>query len=346
MARQPAGFRPIPAAAAGRGAASVRAAVAGSGLHLAGRQRFRRRFASLRLVAPLLIPALRQTPVPSVPAVGAAALIVLAALPLSGGPVSAAARAEAWPRWEAHAPGSDLRVMHDSWDAVLAQVVRLGGDGVARVDYPALTGDDLSDQLDRYVARLAGTPVSQLDRPEQKAFWINLYNALTLQVIRNHYPVDSIKDVDISPGLFASGPWGAELVAVEDEGLTLDDIEHRILRPLWQDPRIHYALNCASIGCPDLRDRAWRAATLEADLDAAAAAYVNHPRGFVRDGGGVIVSSIYHWFRADFGGDEEGVLRHLARYAEPDRQADLQAAPRIRGHRYDWSLNDLAGPER
>jgi hypothetical protein len=282
-------------------------------------------------------------PVPSVLRAAEAALLVLSALPVSAGSALAAPKADAWPRWEAHVAGSERAVDHDPWDAILAEVVSLGDDGVARVDYPALTGDSLRGQLDGYIAQLASTPVSELDRAEQQAYWINLYNALTLQVMRDHYPVDSIQDVDISPGLFSSGPWGAELIAVEDEILTLDDIEHRILRPLWRDPRIHYAVNCASIGCPNLQGRAWRAATLDADLDAAATAYVNHDRGFTVDDGDLVVSSIYDWFIADFGGNDEGVLRHLAQYASPDRQAILQSARRISDHRYDWALNDLAG---
>ncbi len=282
-------------------------------------------------------------PDPFVLRAAAAALLVLSALPVSAGSALAAPKADAWPRWEAHVAGSERAVDHDPWDAILAEVVSLGDDGVARVDYPALTGDSLRGQLDGYIAQLASTPVSELDRAEQQAYWINLYNALTLQVMRDHYPVDSIQDVDISPGLFSSGPWGAELIAVEDEILTLDDIEHRILRPLWRDPRIHYAVNCASIGCPNLQGRAWRAATLDADLEAAATAYVNHDRGFTVDDGDLLVSSIYDWFIADFGGNDEGVLRHLAQYASPDRQAILQSARRISDHRYDWALNDLAG---
>ena len=282
-------------------------------------------------------------PVPFVLRAAAAALLVLSALPVSAGSALAAPKADAWPRWEAHVAGSERAVDHDPWDAILAEVVSLGDDGVARVDYPALTGDALRGQLDGYIAQLASTPVSELDRAEQQAYWINLYNALTLQVMRDHYPVDSIQDVDISPGLFSSGPWGAELIAVEDEILTLDDIEHRILRPLWRDPRIHYAVNCASIGCPNLQGRAWRAATLDADLEAAATAYVNHDRGFTVDDGDLVVSSIYDWFIADFGGNDKGVLRHLAQYAGPDRQAILQSARRISDHRYDWALNDLAG---
>ena len=282
---------------------------------------------------------------PSVPArrAAAVALLVLAALHAAAGAAAAAPSADPWPRWEAHAAGSELAVDHDPWDAILAEVVRLGDDGVARVDYPALTGDPLRGRLDAYLARLAATPVSRLGRPEQQAFWINLYNALTLRVIRDHYPVESILDVDISPGLFSNGPWGAELIMVENEDLTLDDVEHRILRPLWMDPRIHYALNCASIGCPNLQGRAWRAATLDADLDAAATAYVNHARGFTTEDSDLIVSSIYDWFIADFGGDDDGVLHHLTRYADPERQALLRAANGIDDHQYDWALNDLAG---
>ncbi|MDE0712716.1 MAG: DUF547 domain-containing protein [Rhodospirillales bacterium] len=282
-------------------------------------------------------------PVPSVLRAAAAALLVLSALPVSAGSALAAPKADAWPRWEAHVAGSERVVNHDPWDAILAEVVRLGNDGVARVDYPALTGDALRSRLDGYIAQLASFPVSELDRAEQQAYWINLYNALTLQVMRDHYPVDSILDVDISPGLFSNGPWGAELIVVEDEVVTLDDIEHRILRPLWGDPRIHYAVNCASIGCPNLQGRAWRAATLDADLEAAATAFVNHDRGFTVDDGDLVVSSIYDWFIADFGGNEESVLRHLAQYASPDREAILQSARRISDHRYNWALNDLAG---
>lgn len=282
---------------------------------------------------------------PSVPARRAAAVALLALAPLHvpAGSAAAAPSADPWPRWEAHAAGSELTVDHGPWDAILAEVVRLGDDGVTRVDYPALTEDPLRGRLDGYLERLAATAVSRLDRPEQQAFWINLYNALTLQVVRDHYPVESIRDIDISPGLFAIGPWGAELIMVENEVLTLNDVEHRILRPLWMDPRIHYALNCASIGCPNLQGRAWRAATLDTDLDTAATAYVNHARGFTTEGTDVIVSSIYDWFIADFGGDDEGVLQHLARYADPERRALVRAANGIDDHQYDWALNDLAG---
>ena len=92
--------------------------------------------------------------------------------------------------------------------------------------------------------------ISNYNRNEQKAYWINVYNALTIDLILSRFPVASIRDINISPGLLARGPWGAKLFIVEGEKLSLDDIEHRILRPIWKDNRIHYAVNFASLGLP------------------------------------------------------------------------------------------------
>ncbi len=173
--------------------------------------------------------------------------------------------------------------------------------------------------------------MSALRRPEQLAYWINLYNALTVQVVLDHYPVASIHDIAISPGLLAIGPWDKPLIEIEGAAVSLNDIEHRILRPIWRDPRIHYAVNCASIGCPDLQARAFTAETAEALLEAAARAYVNHPRGARVEAGELTVSSIYAWYREDFGGTEAGVIAHLKRYAAPELAKALEtgAAARI-----------------
>jgi hypothetical protein len=272
----------------------------------------------------------------------AAATLMLAvsAMPAAA-PALAGPEAELWQRWTAHDPSSDRRVDHDAWGALLSVLSREGPDGVRRVDYGAITGETRT-KLDRYLETLQAVPVSQLARAEQFAYWVNLYNALTVQVIAEHYPVDSIRDIDISPGWFSNGPWGAELVTVEGAALSLDDIEHRILRPIWQDPRIHYAVNCASIGCPDLAPDPWTSEGLDARLDAAARAYVNHPRGArVEDDGGLVVSKIYSWFIEDFGGSEVGVLDHLRRHADTDLAAALAGRDGFDGTAYDWSLNDI-----
>jgi hypothetical protein len=256
----------------------------------------------------------------------------------------AAPEADLWPRWQAHDPASTRRVDHSAYATILERYVRRHADGINRVRYRALAAED-RPALDAYLAGLQAARPDGLTRPEQMAYWINLYNALTLKVIVDHYPVDSIRDIDTSPGFFASGPWGQKLVTVADEELSLDDIEHRILRPIWQDPRIHYAVNCASIGCPNLQPVPFTADRLDAMLEEGARDYVNHPRGVAwvpRTFGGerLTASRIYDWFQADFGGSEAGVVAHLRRHATADTRQLLAGVETIDAYRYDWALND------
>jgi hypothetical protein len=251
--------------------------------------------------------------------------------------------AEPLSRWERHSAASRAAVDHADWAALLQRYRSAGGDGVARFAYAAVGAAD-RERLKAYVRRLEAVDVDALNRREQLAFWVNLYNAVTVRTVLERYPVKSIRDIALGGGLFQAGPWGAKLVTVGGTALTLDDIEHRILRPLWRDPRIHYVVNCASIGCPDLPARPLTGANAEATLEAAARAYVNHPRGAAVSGGRLTVSSIYRWFREDFGGSDAGVLDHLRRHAAPPLAAALAAITRIDGHAYDWRLNDTEAP--
>ena len=252
----------------------------------------------------------------------------------------AAPRAELWAKWQAHDDASDATIDHGAWDYFLRSYVRLGSDGIARIPYARVTASD-RERLGADLARLAGVPIGAYSRREQLAFWVDLYNELTVKLVLDHYPVSTIKNIAISPGLFAVGPWGRKLITVEREALSLDDIEHRILRPIWRDPRIHYAVNCAALGCPNLQASAFTAGDTEALLDKAAREYVNHPRGATVSGGELTVSSIYIWYEADFGGTEAGVIEHLKRYARPGLAAALAAIDHISGDSYDWALNDL-----
>lgn len=195
--------------------------------------------------------------------------------------------------------------------------------------------------LDGYLKRLSTVPVNQLARPEQLAFWINLYNARTVALVLDRYPVNSIRDIKFK--LFALGPWSERLLEVAGRKLSLNDIEHGIIRPLWRDPRIHYALNCAALGCPDLRKSAYSGADIEAALEEAARDYVNDPRGMrFDDRGRLTVSKIYLWYEEDFGRSVDGVLAHLRRYADPGLAARLHGRERVDDYAYDWSLNDAA----
>lgn len=247
--------------------------------------------------------------------------------------------AEPWPRWEAHDPASTLAVGHAPLDRILAAYAAEDSSGIVRLAYGRVTPRDRA-ALAAYIERLAGSPVSRLSRDEQFAYWVNLYNALTVKAVLDHYPVRSILDVTLSTALLPIGPWSTKIIAVEGERLSLNDIEHRILRPVWRDPRIHYVVNCASLGCPNLPLKAIDAREREAVLDAAARSYINHRRAVRIEGSRVAVSSLFIWYQEDFGGDDAGVLAHLKSHALPPLADALAGVERIVDGGYDWSLND------
>ena len=207
------------------------------------------------------------------------------------------------------------------------------------VRYAAVSSTDRAT-LDGYVTTLTVPAISRCNRREQLAFWINLSSALTVKVVLEHYPVGSIQDINISLGFFQIGPWDKKLIVVEGQEISLNDIEHRILRPVWQDPRLHYALNCASVGCPNLVGTAYNPNTLEEQLRDSAVAFINSPRGVRIDDGRVTVSKIYDWFHADFGGTDAAVLQHILQYAKDDLLTSLRSIGEIHDVAYDWRLND------
>ncbi|MFN7193460.1 MAG: DUF547 domain-containing protein [Rhodospirillales bacterium] len=251
---------------------------------------------------------------------------------------SGAPKAEAWEFWRAHDATSTQSIDHAQWSRLLATYRSEGKDGIARFAYGSVSVADRA-ALQAYLAALQAVAPRTLSRPQQKAYWINLYNAATVETILTRYPVASIRDIRTSPGLFAVGPWGAKILRVENQALSLDDIEHRILRPLWQDPRIHYALNCAALGCPNLDAEAFEADRLDTQLDAAARRFVASPRGVRVGPRGLVLSSIYDWFKEDFGADEAGLRAHLLGYATAETRAALERGAPIASYSYDWALN-------
>ena len=251
----------------------------------------------------------------------------------------AAAKAELWPRWQQNDPANTQKIDHRLWDAWLKKyVVAPHPSGINRVRYDAVAREDRIS-LKTYIENLQAVSISNYNRAEQKAFWINLYNALTVDLILSRFPVTSIRDINISPGLVVRGPWGAKLVTVEGEKLSLDDIEHRILRPLWRDDRIHYALNWASLGHPNLQPVAYTGANTESLLERGAREFINHERGVSLKNGQLRVSSIYVWFLEDFGSSAEGLMEHWQKYADPTLEDALAAYTGGLKHDYDWRLN-------
>jgi len=235
---------------------------------------------------------------------------------------------------------SEATVDNAAWNVFLGRYLLRSPDGVVLVDYGAVSPADRA-ALNGYVAMLEATDPTALSSDEQLAYWLNFYNALTVKVILDNYPLASIRDIKDGPFDF-KGPWNNKRVTVNGAALSLDDIEHEIIRRLYAEPRIHYGVNCASIGCPNLQPTAFAGATLDEALTQAARAFVNHPRGVSVDDGRVTVSSIFVWFREDFGDADAAVLNHIRQYADPDLVAALEGRARIDGHDYDWTLNDAA----
>jgi hypothetical protein len=245
-----------------------------------------------------------------------------------------------WERWRAHDDANSEVIDHTAWDVLLRRYIVPGKAGITLFKYRAVSGDDRKSLAD-YVASLAAVPISKFGRSEQLAYWINFYNALTVKVVLDHYPVKSIRDIDISPGLFTDGPWDKKLVSVESATISLNDIEHRILRPIWRDNRVHYAVNCASIGCPNLQARAFTGSDMDPMLNKGAQEFVNSPRGVSIKDGLVTVSKIYDWFYVDFGESDDDLFRHLLKFAAPTIRERLKAIGNIDNVAYDWRLNDV-----
>jgi Protein of unknown function, DUF547 len=265
----------------------------------------------------------------------ALALVLL----LIAGTAAAAPKAELWERWSAHDPHSTRQVDHAAWGAFLARYVRIGGDGVHRVAYSRVTPADRA-ALDDYIAGLARLPISSYDRPEQLAYWINLYNALVMRVVLDHYPISSIRDVAPASAKSSAGPWDQKLVEIEGQPVSLGDIQNRVLRPIWRDPRVLYALSCGAVGCPNLQPEPYQAEHLEHQLSKAAMAYVNDPRSIRIEDDRLGVSSLYRWYAADFGGSDTAIINHLMAYAEPKLAMQLERFEKISDDGFDWRLND------
>lgn len=264
-------------------------------------------------------------------------LLVMTVGLLMSGSGSFPTKAELAATFGTYQKGSTQHVDHSIWDKLLKRFVHKSADGLNRVDYRSFQKNG-HKSLKKYVRLLQTIRVERLSRREQFAFWVNLYNAKTIELILDHYPLSSIRK--IKSGLFSPGPWGLKNMKVAGVALTLDDVEHKILRGLWRDPRIHYAVNCASIGCPNLAREAYTGRNMNKLLEAGARNYINSPRGVKHSQGRITASKIYKWFREDFGGNEKGVLKHLRRYAAPKLAARLKAVQSISPYQYNWSLND------
>ncbi len=240
-------------------------------------------------------------------------------------------------RWSGSDASSTDLVDNELWQTLLDDYLVTDTDsGVNLFDYGGLLDDD-RQPLDDYLEILVNQDPLTLNRLEQKAYWLNLYNAATVRLIIDNYPLKTITSLGESVTDF--GPWNENAVTINGIDLSLNDIEHRIIRPLYNDYRIHFAVNCASIGCPNLAPNAFTANDLDEQLDAASAEYLTHPRGLEFNGSTLNLSTLFDWYAVDFGSNQTEVLATLGKHTSEETRkslADFNGSP---NYAYDWGLN-------
>ncbi|MGI9435260.1 MAG: DUF547 domain-containing protein [Geminicoccaceae bacterium] len=269
------------------------------------------------------------------------AVVLLLWLLTAASSVPAVSAEVAEQRWLSSDEASMKRVDHSAWETILLAYLRPGADGIHRVAYGRVSAADRS-VLDGYLDQLSKVEIGHYKRSEQMAYWINLYNALTVDLILDNYPIPSLIKLQDQASDRDQGPWNRRLISIDGVPLSLNDIEKRILKPIWQDQRVHYALSCGAISCPNLQPVPYDGDQLEQQLSYVAMAYVNDPRCIEIDGEMLRVSSLYRWNIDDFGGSDQAIIHHLMAYAEPELAMALQNFEHIHGDGFDWRLNDIS----
>ena len=211
--------------------------------------------------------------------------------------------------------------IHASWNVLLQQYVDADGN----VDYHSWKKSQTD--LDKYIQLLEKTPPANYwDKNDSLAYFINAYNAVTVKLILDNYPLKSIRDI--------KDPWDSKSLNLPNNRLTLNDIEHKVLRKM-DDPRIHFAINCASASCPQLSNEAFRASKVQKQLEEATALFINDTSKNQISEKNIGLSKIFLWFSKDFGSKEERIA-FIQKYS----QEPFKDNAKIKYQEYDWSLNE------
>ncbi len=214
----------------------------------------------------------------------------------------------------------EFGIDHSDWGALLKIHVSSSGN----VNYEGFKSD--KNKLEAYLTKLQNNPVqSGWSRNEQMAYWVNAYNAFTVKLILDNYPVSSIRDIH------GGNPWDVKWIKIGGESYSLNNIENDILRPQFKDARIHFAVNCAAKSCPPLLNKAWTAANLEANFERQASNFINNANYNRLTSSRVEISKIFEWYSGDFG----TIIDFLNRYAEIEINSNAEVTYR----EYDWKLN-------
>lgn len=233
---------------------------------------------------------------------------------------------------EAPSQKGSKKINHDQWTVLLQNHVDEDGN----VNYNGFIKD--STLLNNYLEVLVKNPPDEdtWSDKEQIAYWINVYNAFTIKLIIQHYPLESIKDIGSKIQIpFINSPWDIKFIDINGEKLDLNNVEHSILRKKYNEPRIHFAINCASFSCPKLRREAFTGEKLNAQLNEQAIDFINDPKRNVISEDQASLSKIFSWFKGDFT-KNGSLISFLNVYSK----IKLREKADISFMDYNWSLND------
>ena len=217
------------------------------------------------------------------------------------------------------------KISHEKWNKLLHKYVSEKG----FVNYQGFKNDPLFNQ---YLNELSNHPPQRnWSKNEKLAYWINAYNAFTIKLILDNYPVKSIKDIG---GTFGS-PWDVEFIQIAGRTYNLNQIEHEILRKQFNEPRIHFAIVCASISCPKLRNEAYVPEKLNEQLNDQAKDFINDPSKNYISANSVKLSQIFNWFKADFTKNGQSIIDFINQYAN----VKINPKAKISYLKYNWNLN-------
>lgn len=224
--------------------------------------------------------------------------------------------------WHRYSDNSTVDLNHKDWDSLLQKYVNEDGN----VDYEGFKKEKVT--LSRYLKYLAeNAPEESAKREEKLTYYINLYNAATVKLILENYPIASIKEI--------KNPWNRKWVKVGDRTISLGHIEHKILRKL-NEPRIHFAINCASYSCPKLSRRAYTLDKLESQLESATIDFVNDNKRNRISRDNVAISEIFKWYKSDFTEDGD-LIDYINRYSK----ITIAKGTKLQYIKYDWGLNEI-----
>ncbi|HEX4962551.1 MAG TPA: DUF547 domain-containing protein [Thermoanaerobaculia bacterium] len=254
-------------------------------------------------------------------------LVVFALLAVLAAPASAAAPPD-----------------YTAWGGLLTKYY----DPAKGMNYKALKAND-KKTLDDLRHQLGTVDVVALSRPDQLAYWINLYNVNVVGVVVDNYPVSSIKDISTDP-IIRLNVFKKDVVQTKKGAISLNDVENDKIREGFKDPRIHFAINCAAKSCPPIRTEPYEGAKINDQLDDQVRKFLAGPKGtrLEKNGGELTVhaTKILDWFSGDFQKWGSGQINFLKRFVPPDQRRQMDAVGNqieLKFDDYDWNLNDASG---